>query len=538
MAIGKKKAQAVKKHPISGSRRKISVNLKKVSLALRKPSSKNQPDKNDSAEAHRLSKSRYCLGIQCLKALYLKVHHPELAPEIDLSQQLIFDQGSEVGVLAQRAYPGGVLIDFDYLQTEQALKATENAIAKNPRALFEAALQYQNTLVRIDVLKNNGDGTWDIVEVKSTTKVREAHLPDLAIQRYVAEGSGLKIRKTFLKHINNQCVFPNLNDLFTDADCTEDLQPFLAEVPLALKRMQKALAGKAAPTVAIGPQCDAPYECAFKTQCWDNIPEHSVFELHGVTAEKKFELYERGTILIKDIPMGARISRSKAQQLEAVRQNAPVLSKEGIRTFLEGLSYPIYFFDFETINPAIPIYPGQRPYIQLPFQFSCHVLETSDGDLVHHEYLADGKDDPRTETATELLKALGTSGTILAFNDAFERTRIRELAEHLPALADKLSNLLPRFIDLKKAFAHYYHPDFHGSLSIKDVLPVLVPSMSYADMEVNSGSGAQAVFTRLCRDALSDEVREKLRQDRLAYCKQDTLAMVELLRRLRELTRK
>ncbi len=478
---------------------------------------------------HRLSKSRYCTGVQCPKALYLKVHSPELGAPIDDAKQMIFDQGTAVGIEARKRYPGGILIDFDHRHQEQALTATEEALAHNPPAIFEAAFFYRNTLVRIDILKNNGDGTWDIIEVKSSVEMKEEHIPDIAIQRFVAEGAGLVVDKVWLKHLNRECVFPNLENLFAEVDATHDVQQHLISVPGRVDELLKMLALPKEPKCEIGPHCGAPYECDFKPQCWAHIPEHSVFELNGVWEKTKFELYRRGIIRIQDIPVEEKVSRAKQQQLKAVRENRPVIDIEGLRAFLKTFQYPLYFFDFETINPAIPQYAGLRPYSQVPFQYSCHVIDYEGAPVRHVEYLADGSIDPRSEIADRMIKDLGTNGTILAYNQSFERTRIAELAAQLPSKANELNELLSRFLDLKDAFSkHFYHPDFHGSFSIKDVLPTLVPSMTYEGMEVADGGNAQVAYQKICDPKTPTQERAKYREDLIAYCSQDTLAMVEL----------
>jgi hypothetical protein len=482
----------------------------------------------------RLSKSKFCTGVQCLKALHFLIHAPELASPIDGAQQMIFDQGNEVGVEARRRYPGGILIDIDRREADAAVVATQEALAHSPAAIFEGAFFFHHTLVRPDILKNNGDGTWDLIEVKSSTERKPEHIFDLAIQRYVIEGGGLRIRNCFLKHLNRECVFPNLDNLFADTNCNEEVVKELVTIPARIEQMLGVLETAAAPATLIGPQCDSPYECRFKPQCWGHIPQHSIFELNGVWDKTKFELYARGIVSIRDIPEGEKVSRAKPAQLQAVRSDTPVADPKGLREFLSRLEYPLYFLDFETINPAIPQYVGTRPYTQIPFQYSCHVVDAPDAAPRHFEFLAEGQGDPRTDLAQGLVKVLGTQGTILAYNQSFEKTRIDELAKFFPSLHNELKALLPRFIDLKDAFAkHYYHPDFHGSFSIKDVLPVLVPSMSYAGLAVNNGGSAQVAYRQLGEPNLTPSQREKIRGDLLTYCRQDTLAMVELLTWLR-----
>lgn len=485
-----------------------------------------------------LSKSRFCVGVQCVKALYLSVYERQLAAPVDAAQQKIFDQGTEVGFEARKRYPSGLLIDWDHRHQKEALQATKDAIAHNPTAIFEAAFTFHDTLVRIDILKNNGDGTWDLIEVKSSTELKDEHIPDIAIQRYVAEGAGLKITQAFLKHINRECIYPNLENLFVDVNCTDRVDMELKTVPDRIDQMLTALGSKAAPKVEIGPHCSAPHECGFKGHCWNHIPEHSVFELNGVWDKTKFELYRRGLVLIKNIPENEKVSRAKPQQIMAVRSEMPVTDSTGLKKFLDQIEYPISFFDFETLNPAIPQYEGLHPYSQYPFQFSCHIIDQKGAEPKHVEYLADGKKDPRPEIGEHLLKALGSCGTIIAYHAAFEKSRIEELANQFPSMRNALLALLPRFVDLKDAFSsHYYHPDFHGSFSLKDVLPVIVPSMTYDGMDVGNGGIAQVAYMKICSPNASVDETTKCRNDLLAYCKQDTLAMVKLWNELYRLAK-
>ena len=484
----------------------------------------------------RLSKSKYCLGVQCPKALHLHFFKPELAPPIDPAQQRLFDQGHLVGIAAREQYPGGVLIAHDHQQSEAALEATQTALARNVPAIFEGAFLFQHTLVRVDVLRNNRDGTWDIIEVKSSTGVKDVHFPDMAIQRFVLEGTSLKIGRSILKYINNQCVHPYLEDLFSEEDCTAKVQ---AELPATADRvgtLLKILANPESPTTSIGPQCNTPYACAFKEHCWKAIPEHSVFELGGVSDKIKFELYQQGILKIADIPELRKIPRVRANQLEAVRQGKPVLDKKGLGEFLGEIKYPIYFFDFETINSAIPVFPGTRPFEQTPFQFSCHIQSRPGGECEWKDFLAADNQDPRTALTDKMLSVLRSEGTIFSYYAEFEKGVIRHLAQTQTAQGNELRALLARFMDLRDAFTKFYfHPNFHGSTSIKDTLPVVVPGMSYDKLLVRNGAMAQVAYVQMFDEALAEDERASIRSGLVSYCKQDTWAMVEILRRLFEI---
>lgn len=482
-----------------------------------------------SAHPLQLSKSRFCSGVQCSKKLYLEIHRPDLKLPIGESQQRLFDQGTEVGMEARKYYKDGLLIDADHRHPEDALAATAEALKEGHPVIFEAAFLYHSTLVRVDILQRNDDGSWDIIEVKSTTKLEDKHLPDLAIQRYVVEGWGLEVRRVLLKVLNRECRYPDLSNLFKDIDCTEKVNRFLPKVPEYVDSLLADLKKDEVPATEISPDCDKPYACQFKALCWQHIPEHSVFELHGAWPNTKFGLYRQDIVLIKDIPDGQKVSRAKAVQIESVKAGEAIIDKKGLKKFLGEFKYPLYFFDFESINPAIPRYDGMAPFDQLPFQYSCHIIDKKGAEPRHVEFLADGAGDCRREIAESVLKTLGTRGTIIAYYQSFEKNRIEDLADHLPSLANELRGLLPRFIDLMDAFTkHYYHPNFHGSFSIKEVLPALIPEMSYDGMPVHDGSSAQVAFEKLCSSEVPKEEKNQIRGELLSYCKQDTLAMVEL----------
>lgn len=501
-----------------------------------KPLTALHDEESASTPRHRLTKSKFCTGVQCLKALYLQTHRRELAGPVDAAKQRILDQGTRVGEFARRDYPNGVLIDEGRDQIELALEKTAEALRANAPAIFEAALLYDEVLVRIDVLRNNLDGTWDIVEVKSSTQVKEEHLPDLAIQKYVATGSGLRIARSILKFIDTACVHPYLENLFNEQDCSEKVEMLYADVSSHVRKMKLTLDLTTPPEIEIGPQCRMPYECAFKDHCWQDLPEHSVFELVSVNDKTKFELYRQGILKIADVPDLRPIPRLRPSQVQAVKSGAPVLDQSGMREFVDSIQYPIYFLDFETINAAIPMFEGTRPYEQIPFQFSCHVIEQPGATPRWEEFLIDGNQDPRAALTEKLVNVLGHAGTILSYYAVFEKTVIKQLADHFPSYADLLNATLPRFVDLRDAFTkHYYHPDFHGSTSIKVVLPVMVPSLSYRDLEVRDGAMAQVAYVTMIDDNEPAEVRNRTRQALIDYCRQDTWAMVQILENLRKL---
>lgn len=480
--------------------------------------------------SYQLSKTKYCTGIQCLKALYLSIHRNDLATPPDEGQQQRFDYGRLVGAEAQKHYAKGMLIEADHFHRSEAVEKTRQAIQQETTAIFEAAFFWERTLVRVDILRNNQDGTWDIIEVKSSTSVKDEHIPDMAIQRFVVEKCGVKVRSSILKHINKECVYPHLENLFTDADCSDRVKEEMKLAPDYLNKMFSALDKPEVPNDKIGPQCSEPYECAFKAHCWKDVPKYSVFELTGVWAKTKFELYNRGCTKIADIPDEEKVSRSKPEQIQSVKNGAPLVDRRGIKEWVENLEYPIYFLDFETINPPIPLFNGTRPYQQVPFQFSCHVQKNKGGPLEQIEFLAESSADPRQELTKKLCETLGTGGSIVAYNAKFEKSVIEDLLDTFSEYSTQLRRTLERFVDLLEIFKkHYFHPDFHGSNSIKATLPVLVPNMNYDELDVYNGSVAQIQYERMISDDTPQILKAEIRKNLLQYCSQDSLAMAKLL---------
>ncbi|MCB0406001.1 MAG: Dna2/Cas4 domain-containing protein, partial [Bdellovibrionales bacterium] len=240
-----------------------------------------------------LSKSRYCLGERCPKALYLQTHEPELAAPLSEGALRTMEEGTLVGAEARKYFPSGVLIEADFREPEQALLETQRALERGASVLFEAAFVYKGTFVRVDILEKNGHA-WDLIEVKSSTQVKDEHVSDLAIQHFVLEGNAMRVQRTWLMHLNRECRYPRLQELFVKSDCTDRVKKRENSVGKNIEALTKMLGENMPPAVEIGPYCDSPRPCVFKAACWAHLPAHSVFELHGTWASTKFKLYERG----------------------------------------------------------------------------------------------------------------------------------------------------------------------------------------------------------------------------------------------------
>jgi predicted RecB family nuclease len=487
-----------------------------------------------------LSKSRVAAGLQCHKRLYFECYHYDERDAVDDARRALMDSGKEVGRVARRRFPGGVAVEEDPYLFDEAAAATQTALA-DPAvpAIYEAALQHEGLRVRIDVLARNGHGTWDLVEVKSSGTVKEDHLPDLAVQYHVADGSGVPIARAGILHINKQYVWPggpyDLQELFRFQELTSQarrIRPALLEKIAAMRAPLWALEP---PEVGVGPHCEAPYRCPFYRRCHPAAPsEHSIDALPRLSRHLRRSLEEAGIEDIREIPEDFDGLTDLHRRVRACVMEQEHHVDPELRAKLEEARFPIHFLDFETCNPALPLVPGTRPFQQTPFQWSDHVLEAPEA-LRHVEYLHVDRTDPRRPLARALLDALGESGTIVVYSD-FEGRMIRELADALPEERDRLLRLEPRIFDLHHVIhRHYYHPGFQGSFSIKQVLPVVVPDLSYESLEIREGSQAALAFIDMTDPRRPREERERLRQALLHYCRLDTHAMVRLYQTLKEI---
>jgi predicted RecB family nuclease len=478
-----------------------------------------------------LSKSRFLAGRQCPLRLWLRCYNPHLASEVSAAQQAMFDAGHEVGLLATRLFPGGRLIEDDYMHHSEAMEATREAISDpSVPAIFEAAFVYDDVRVRTDILERRDDGRWNLIEVKSSTSVKDAYLLDVAIQYYVLQGAGLKIASAGITHLNNRYVYDGeeleLEDLFSFSDLTEVVISIQEEVSRRLSDLKEMLKAAEPPEANPSRFCASPHCCEFWEHCTRNVPEFWVLKLSGITKERLDTLEALDIRDIRDIPSYFPLDQLQDRIRRCVINQEEYLSPE-LAGELRDVAYPIHFLDFETVAPAIPRYPGTRPYHSIPFQWSDHILHR-DGALEHREYLSDEDRDPREEFARSLVKALGTRGSIFSYT-LYEKRVIEELAEHLPRFRGRLRSTLGRFKDLHSLVRRYfYHPRFYGSFSLKSVLPALVPDMNYEDLAIQEGNQASLEYLRMIDPSTPQVEKQRIKKALRRYCRQDTIAMVKI----------
>jgi hypothetical protein len=485
-----------------------------------------------------LSKSRFTAGLQCLKRLYLQSYYRELAEPFDVGQQAAMDTGTAAGILARQRFPDGRLIEEEYYRHDDAITATVAAIADQlVPAVFEAAFTFDEVRTRVDVLKRRAQAAFDLVEVKSSTSVKQEYIPDVAIQLYVVEGSGIAVGKAHLLHINNAYVYDSgpydLSQLFLLEDIDDKARSFIhSDVPAALARMKEILRAEDPPAVDIGWQCTNPYRCEFYRHCREGAPEHHVEELPNAGRKLIEALLSAGITDVRDIPEGfTGLSPLQQRVRECVIAGEPYFGP-GLSAALAAIPQPLYFLDFETFNPALPVYPGTRPYQAIPFQWSLHVQDAQ-GNLSHYSFLHGGLDDPREAFLTSLLDAVGTKGAIVTYS-GYEGAIIKQLADAFPRYSERLLALNGRIFDLLALVrTHCYHPRFHGSYSIKAVLPALVPNLNYDDLEIQEGAHASVAFAQIIAPETDERERGRLRRSLLDYCERDTEAMVQIFDALR-----
>ncbi len=285
------------------------------------------------------------------------------------------------------------------------------------------------------------------------------------------------------------------------------------------------------PDIDIGPHCFDPYDCSFMGYCWKDIPDYSVFNISRLRAEKKFDLYNNGILETTDVPENYSLNTNQLLQVHADKTGETIIDKPAIKEFLSSLKYPLYFLDFETFNPAVPLYNYSKPYQQIVFQYSLHILDKPGGQLQHKEFLAQPTGDPRIPMIEQLISNIGTAGDLVVYNKGFETARLNEIARDFPKYEPAIQNMISRIVDLMTPFQQklYYTPEMKGSYSIKSVLPALVPGFSYADLEINQGGDASLAFENLLNET-NQHMVNKTRQNLLEYCKLDTLAMLEILK--------
>lgn len=492
-----------------------------------------------SSSASFVSKTSYLAGLQCRKLLWTLRNAPHLIPAPDAQVLANFDQGKKVGDLAKQLFSDGIEIDngVDVDNFERVVVESQEAL-KLRRPLYEAAFVYNGGLARADILVPVGDDKWNLIEGKSTTSVEDIHLHDLAFQLFVLTGAGLKIQRCILAHVSpdfvkNGPIDPH--EFFVLADVTDHVSALSTSIEANLNEMFSTIRLPQAPEMQIGQHCDRPYACPLRDRCWNHLPNGSVVELYRGGA-KRFRLLENGITRLTDIPENVPLTDNQRIQRQTAITGQPHVDKAAIKAFLDRLQYPVSFLDFETIGVAVPLFDGVRPYEQVVFQYSLHIVRSPVAEQEHQKFLAEGTNDPRPEFMRRLRDALPTEGSVIAFNAGFELGRLNECSDMMPEFLPWVCGVKRRIVDLLAPFRKFvfYSPQQEGSCSMKQVLPALI-GVDYSHLEIQDGSAASREFFRVTFGSVSAEERTAIRRQLDEYCGLDTIGMVWIIDAMRRL---
>lgn len=477
----------------------------------------------------RISKSDYVLGVKCPNAIWFKKLRKDIQTEMNMA---ILERGTAIGELAQKKFPGGTIITAKPWEYEAAWR-TQDAIKANDPFIYEATLSTKTgEYCAVDILRNNNDGTWDIIEVKSTSHPHEYHYLDASFQKYVFTQCGVKIRDCYILTLNPEYVRHgalDIQELFVLHNVNEELQP-MEQVAADVKRIRAVLDGPELGIAISKGKCNKFYDCPYQHHCWKDVPAFSVFNVfRGTLADEMYAAYGAD---LKNVPAEEHYRQMNKGDIEAYLTGDEIVNKAVLQEFIDQLQWPLYFLDYESIMPAVPMFDNSRPYQQICFQFSLHVQRTPGGELEHYESLHnESGTDPRPGLIKKLIETIGTTGSVVVYNQGFEQGRNTEMARDFPEYADQLLAINERMIDLLKPFKErgLYRPCQNGSASIKQTLPAFVPEMSYENLGIHNGTEASDQFMNFMIGKQTPAQTEEMMQNLHEYCGQDTIAMVRLL---------
>ena len=485
-----------------------------------------------------LSKSKLIAFRQCPKRMWLEIHRPELR-EDSFGTEASYRIGNEVGEIAKRIYAANgpsTEIDAQRDGYPVAISQSQELLAKANQVLFEPAFKAEDLIAFADVMLPDHTGSdpgWKMVEVKSSTKVKDYHHDDVAVQTYIAQKSGVNLKSVAIACVDSSWTYPGNDDyqgLLIETDLTAEALGRTEEVKAWSVEAHQVAEMENEPAIETGDHCYDPFECGFCTYCNSGEPQPTapLDWLPRFSAKRRSECHEQGITELADLPENG-LNPLQLRVKTCTLTDSIYFDAVGAAVKLQGLGYPAYFLDFETWAPAVPIWAGTRPYQAVTVQFSVHQLSEA-RELHHRSFLDLAGDDPSERFAETLVAQCGQSGPIFVYNQAFEATCVRKLAERFPARSDALLAIVDRMVDLLPiAREHYYHPSQHGSWSIKAVLPAIAPDLSYDQLEgVADGAAAMEAYGEAILPDTTLERKEEIRLQLETYCRLDTFALVRL----------
>lgn len=485
-----------------------------------------------------ISKSLYCNYIQCKKMIWLNKYKPE--EYIETKNEGVLQNGNEVGDLARSYFGNYSLVKYNEVLIKMIME-TKEFLKQNKKIICEASFKFDNLFASIDILKVDDDGV-SIYEVKSSSELKDIYKDDASFQAYILKKLGYKVKSVNVMHINDSYILKgdlDLKDFFITEDITDIAKTKEKEIEVNVKEINEILDNEKEPKIDIGPHCFKPYDCPFFKYCTKHLPEKNVFGVSGINKNKKFNFYNEGKVSYKDLEK-EDITDKALEQIEfELYDKEPKIDKDEINKILSSLKYPLYFLDYETCQLAIPIIDGTKPNQQLAFQYSLHIIKDENSKLEHKEFLGDIDDkDFVKKFAESLIKDIPDNGSVIVYNKSFEPARNREIAKIYPEYKEDLERINSNMVDFMEPFKyrHYYTKEMQGSYSIKYVLPALYPddpSLDYHNLPlVHNGGEASESF--LSMKGKTKEEKQEIRNGLLVYCKLDTLAMVKIYEKFKE----
>lgn len=488
--------------------------------------------------------------MQCPKNLFLQVYNKKLAAPITAAEQMIFDQGNLVGELAQKEFINKTaLVNTAYWDFKGALQKTEEFIFQGKENIFEASFSYKGIFARVDILQkvksdkgdqsDKGEDLWNLIEVKSGTKVKDENIKDVALQLWILENLGYKIQNCYLMHINNQCVFPDMSNFFHKQDITLQVQEIKESVAHSILELKQMVEDQKEPDVDIGPHCNTPYECKFKAYCGKDLSKDSIFLLpsmeehdfkEAIWKKKLWDFYKKNILEIKDIPVAALTPKQQiAQKVHITGQS--YVNKKALQADLGQWQWPLQYLSFNIINPAIPFWEGVRPYEQIIFQYSMCSQKSIEAKGIYKNYLHGDGGDPRLALAEQLVKDISEEGSVVCYHKAFDGHKIKVLAELYPHLKKPLLNIVSRLVEPLVIFKkHIYLKSFRGKLDLKFIALALFGE-GYSDLNIKDEALVQKAYKGLVEAANNkkDLSKGSVRDDLLEYGKKDIDVLVKLV---------
>lgn len=479
-----------------------------------------------------ITKKQFLAAVACPVRGWLLRHAPAQGP-LGPAEELRVEEGLEIHHRARKLFPEGIMVTGD---NETCVRRTQELLSKAATEVtFEGTFVHEVFVAKADILIRRASG-WKLLEVKSDVNDNEELIDDLSYTTFAALKAGLPLSSCCLLLVNRAYrLGMSTENLLTEIDHTKEALARAAEFEEVSDEIAKALTGNMKPPEELRWECKG---CEFFRECVGHGIEHHIFTLPRISHTRFCQLRDMGVDSIEDIPADFKLTELQSRVRQAVKTGVTCIDVEGLRCALRSIRYPAHYLDFETVQTCVPLYKDIAPYEQLVTQYSLHICDEQGEVLEHREFLADPLRDCRRTLAENLLQDCGRKGSIVVYT-AFEKTIITGLARSFPDLGDDLDGLIRRLYDLCDVLREYlYHPEFHGSFSIKQVLPAVAPFMTYGGMAVENGLDASAMFAFMARGRYRGRQAKKVRRDMLEYCRMDTLAMVTVVDVLRTMLRR